>query len=150
MEAKRDRRTVAAAGEAAAAARTDPARSIARRSHALLKRGEELISQGDIAAARLMLTRAAEAGDARSALALGATYDPAVLGKLGVLGVAADVAQARAWYGKAAEFRLNARRRGGWSTWLSRGAADVPRPAPVAPGQIPARAGNGFGHAVDA
>src|SRR6185295_2630166 len=31
----------------------------------LVKRSEDLIAQGDIAAARLMLTRAAEAGDAR-------------------------------------------------------------------------------------
>jgi TPR repeat protein len=63
-----------------------------------------LVAQGDIAAARLMLTRAAEAGDARAALALGATYDADVLRKLGVLGVAADASQARAWYAKAAEY----------------------------------------------
>src|ERR1041385_5070094 len=69
----------------------------------LLKRGEELIREGDIAAARLMLSRAAEAGDARAALALGATFDADVLRKLGVLGVAGDAAQARTWYGKAAE-----------------------------------------------
>src|SRR6185369_17771670 len=61
----------------------------------LTKRSEELIGQGDIAAARLMLTRAAEAGDARAALALGATYDSDMLRKLGVIGVAADAAQAR-------------------------------------------------------
>lgn len=70
---------------------------------ALYRRSRELIVQGDIAAARLLLTRAAEAGDARSALALGATYDPAALRKLGVLGLAADARQARAWYAKAAE-----------------------------------------------
>ena len=70
----------------------------------LINRSEELILQGDIAAARLMLTRAAEAGEARAAFALGATYDSDVLGRLGVLGVAADAAQARAWYAKAAEF----------------------------------------------
>src|SRR2546421_6719188 len=70
----------------------------------LVKRSEVLITQGDIAAARLMLTRAAEAGDARAALALGATFDPDMLRKLGVLGVAPDAAQARAWYAKAAEY----------------------------------------------
>lgn len=70
----------------------------------LYRRGEELVAQGDIASARLLLARAAEAGDARSTLALGATYDPTMLTKLGVLGVAADAAQARAWYAKAAEF----------------------------------------------
>jgi hypothetical protein len=70
----------------------------------LVQRSEDLIVQGDIAAARLMLTRAAEAGDARAALALGSTYDSGVLRKLGVLGVAADGDQAREWYAKAAEF----------------------------------------------
>jgi hypothetical protein len=70
----------------------------------LYRRGEELVGQGDIAGGRLLLARAAEAGDARSALALGATYDAVMLGKLGVLGVAPDAAQARAWYAKAAEF----------------------------------------------
>lgn len=70
----------------------------------LYRRGEELVGQGDIAGGRLLLARAAEAGDARSALALGATYDAVMLSKLGVLGVAPDAAQARAWYAKAAEF----------------------------------------------
>jgi TPR repeat protein len=70
---------------------------------ALFKRSEELIAQGDIAAARLVLTRAAEAGDARSALALGATYDASMLSKLRVRGIAPEAAQARAWYAKAAE-----------------------------------------------
>jgi hypothetical protein len=69
----------------------------------LYGRSQALIEQGDIASARLMLTRAAEAGDARSALALGTTYDPDVLRKLGVLGVAADPKQAHAWYSKAVE-----------------------------------------------
>jgi len=70
----------------------------------LYHRSEELVAQGDIAGARLLLTRAAEGGDARSALALGATYDPAVLGKLGVLGVKPSPEKARTWYAKAAEF----------------------------------------------
>jgi hypothetical protein len=70
----------------------------------LVKRSEELVAQGDIASARLMLTRAAEAGDARAALGLGATYDANVLRKLGVIGVGGDTARARAWYEKAAEY----------------------------------------------
>lgn len=69
----------------------------------LYRRSQDLITQGDIAGGRLLLTRAAEAGDARAALALGATYDVAVLGKLAVLGVVADAAKAKAWYAKAAE-----------------------------------------------
>jgi len=70
----------------------------------LLKRGEELIREGDIAAARLVLTRAAEAGEPRAALTLGASYDAEMLRKLGVMGVAGDAAKARAWYEKAAQY----------------------------------------------
>jgi len=71
---------------------------------ALVKRGEDYLAQGDIAAARLVLGRAAQARDARAALSLGATYDPAVLKQLHVLGFKPDVAQARAWYEKAAGY----------------------------------------------
>jgi hypothetical protein len=82
-----------------------PARTLDRDEvAALYRRGEQLIGQGDIAAARLMFARAAEVGDARSALALGASYDPDVLRKLGVLGVAADAVLAREWYSKASSY----------------------------------------------
>jgi hypothetical protein len=70
----------------------------------LVKRGEDYLAQGDIAAARLILGRAAEAGDARAAFSLGATYDPSVLKQLHVVGFRPDVAQARAWYQKAVEY----------------------------------------------
>ena len=70
----------------------------------LVKRGEEFATAGDFAAARLMLRRAAETRNPRAALALAATYDPTVLEKLGVYGVAGDVAMARSWYEKAIEF----------------------------------------------
>lgn len=70
----------------------------------LVKRGEAYLAQGDIAAARLILGRAAEARDARAAFSLAATYDPAVLKKLRPVGLRPDVAQARAWYEKAAEY----------------------------------------------
>jgi hypothetical protein len=79
-----------------------PVRSLEREEiAALYARGEQMITRGEIAGARLVFTRAAEAGDARSALALGATYDPDVLRKLGVLGVVGDAAHAREWYAKA-------------------------------------------------
>jgi hypothetical protein len=67
----------------------------------LLKRGKDLIASGDIAAARLILKRAADANDAEAALALAATYDPYVLRGLKVYGFAADAEMARAWYEKA-------------------------------------------------
>jgi hypothetical protein len=67
----------------------------------LLKRGKDAFSTGDLAAARLLLRRAAEAGSAEAALALGATFDPVVLRRLGAIGAAPDAAQARQWYQKA-------------------------------------------------
>jgi hypothetical protein len=70
----------------------------------LLRRGKDLIASGDIAAARLVLQRAADANDAQAALALGATYDPLVLRELKVYGPAADPAMARSWYEKARAF----------------------------------------------
>jgi len=67
----------------------------------LMKQGEQLIAAGDLAAARTVLQRAAEAGDADAAIMLGATFDPNVLAKLGVMGVSADVEKARHWYQEA-------------------------------------------------
>ena len=67
----------------------------------LLKRGKDAFSTGDLAAARLLLRRAAEAGSAEAALALGATFDPLVIRRLGAIGAAPDAAQARQWYQKA-------------------------------------------------
>jgi len=60
----------------------------------LMKQGEQLIAAGE-------LRRAADAGDANAAMALGATYDPNVLARLGVVGVSAEVEKARSWYQKA-------------------------------------------------
>jgi hypothetical protein len=70
----------------------------------LRKVGEELFANRDVASARLMLLRAAEAADARAALALAKTYDPLALGDLGLRGAFADPAMARTWYEKAREF----------------------------------------------
>jgi TPR repeat protein len=69
----------------------------------LLKRAQLLLAEGDISSARLLLRRAAEAGDAPAALALAGTYDRAELAKLKVIGVAPDHAQAKLWYTKAIE-----------------------------------------------
>jgi hypothetical protein len=67
----------------------------------LLSRADALIASGDVAAARLALRRAADAGDPRAAVTLGGTYDPALLEKLSVHGIAPDVAMARSWYERA-------------------------------------------------
>ncbi len=69
----------------------------------LLKQGDQFISVGDVATARMLFERAAEAGDGKAALALAATYDPAVLAKLGARGIAPDAEKSRRWYEKARE-----------------------------------------------
>jgi hypothetical protein len=69
----------------------------------LLKRGKDLIATGDLAAARLMLRKAADANNAEAALALAATYDPFVLRELKVYGFTPDAVMARVWYEKAIE-----------------------------------------------
>jgi hypothetical protein len=71
---------------------------------ASLKRADALIASGDLAAARLVLRGAADAGDAHAAMTLGGTYDPAILVKLGVHGFAPDIALARDWYEKARSY----------------------------------------------
>jgi hypothetical protein len=67
----------------------------------LVKQGEQFVATGDLVTARTVFQRAAEAGDAYAAMALGATYDPGVLAKLGVIGMGADVDKARTWYQRA-------------------------------------------------
>lgn len=71
---------------------------------AMVKRGRDLIASGDLAAARVVLQRAAEAGDADAAFALATTYDPVSLRKLKVYGLAPDAAKARIWYQQAKKF----------------------------------------------
>jgi hypothetical protein len=82
----------------------DVVRSLdSREIAALLKRGQDLLSGGDVQSARLLLLRGAEARDARSALLVGTTYDPALLRQVGADGLA-DIAQARMWYQRAKEW----------------------------------------------
>jgi TPR repeat protein len=69
---------------------------------ALLKRAKGLIAIGDIAPARLLLERAADAQEAGAALLLAQTYDPAVLGTPDMRSITPDPAAARDWYQKAA------------------------------------------------
>jgi hypothetical protein len=69
----------------------------------MVERGRILFDSGDVAAARLFFRRAASAGNAAAALAMGATYDPDVLAKRFVRGIGADPEAARMWYEKARE-----------------------------------------------
>ena len=78
----------------------------------LLTRAKGLIAVGDIAPARLLLERAAEAQEASAALLLAQTYDPAVLGTQDMRSITPDPAKARDWYQKAARFgSLDAKQR---------------------------------------
>ena len=76
----------------------------AERLPRLIKRGIGFLKDGDIAASRLLLRHAAEAGNAQAALLLGSTFDPIVLAELGVYGLTGDRAIARSWYRTAAEY----------------------------------------------
>jgi hypothetical protein len=78
----------------------------------LMTRARSLIGIGDIAAARLLLERAANAKDATAALLLAQTYDLAVLGTSDARSVIADVDLARDWYQRAASLgSMEARQR---------------------------------------
>jgi TPR repeat protein len=71
---------------------------------ALLRRGEELLANGDLAAARLLLQRVAETKNAQAAFQLASTYDPAALKKFSNNSVAADPALAQYWYERARDW----------------------------------------------
>lgn len=69
----------------------------------LLKRGQQLLEDTNIAEARLLFEKAADLGLADGAIALAATFDEAELAKSGVRGVRADAKEARRWYERAAQ-----------------------------------------------
>ncbi len=68
---------------------------------ALLRRGEAMLAQGDVSAARLLFERAAQAGSGAAALALAHSYDPRFLAELGTRGLRPDPAAAARWYERA-------------------------------------------------
>jgi hypothetical protein len=86
--------------EGAAPSKTLDAETLA----ALMTRAKSLLALGDIAAARLLLERAANAQDATAAFLLAQTYDPAVLGVRDTRSITPDPGMARDWYRKAASF----------------------------------------------
>jgi len=70
----------------------------------MLQRADDFIKSGDLSSARLLLRRAAEAGNAHAALTLAATFDPNALKTLGFQESGADIAMARLWYERAEKF----------------------------------------------
>ena len=87
-----------AGNEAAARSKTLDAETLA----ALVTRAKSLLALGDIAPARLLLERAANAQDATAAFLLAQTYDPAVLGVRDTRSIAPEPVLALDWYRKAA------------------------------------------------
>lgn len=71
----------------------------------LLVRARDSLSRGDVASARVSLRRAAERDDPQAAFALGGTYDPTELKRIGIpyFRSYADLAKAREWYSRAAD-----------------------------------------------
>src|SRR4051794_28391412 len=98
-------RVVASADPTAPATPAAPSarRMDAEELAALLKRAKAMLAVGDIASARLLLERAADAQEGEAALMLAGTYDPQVLGTQDMRSVTPDPAMARAWYQKAAK-----------------------------------------------
>jgi TPR repeat protein len=70
---------------------------------ALMERGRDLLKSGDIASARLLFQRLADAGIADAALALAATYDPRYLAQHNLIGAVGDETKAHDWYKRASE-----------------------------------------------
>jgi hypothetical protein len=69
----------------------------------LVLQGQQMLTQGHVASARLLFRRAADTGSAEAAILLGDTFDPQRLYALGVRGVAGDLQQSIRWYEKADE-----------------------------------------------
>jgi hypothetical protein len=70
---------------------------------ALMEKGWDLVKSGDVASARLLFQRMANAGIADAALALAATYDPRHLAQHKLIGVVGDETKAHDWYQRANE-----------------------------------------------
>lgn len=74
----------------------------AEETAALIRRGDQLLGTGDIAAARSAYERAAAGGNRTAATGVAKTYDPIFLAQSGVRGLRGDPARAALWYAKAA------------------------------------------------
>jgi hypothetical protein len=85
-----------------ASATPPPAPPVDERATTLLMRGKAMMFEGNVAAARLFFTRAAEAGLAEGALAMGGTYDENELRRINTQGVRPEPREARKWYEQAA------------------------------------------------
>lgn len=85
----------------AEARKLEEQRAAAIRNAMMIRRGDALLQQGDVSAARLVYERAAAAGSGDAATAMGKTFDAGVLAQIGVVGLRPDPDQASAWYRRA-------------------------------------------------
>ncbi|MFC4175585.1 hypothetical protein ACFOYU_26500 [Microvirga sp. GCM10011540] len=81
--------------------RTEAAPPPAVADDRLLKRANSLLRSGDVSAARLLLERSAEEGNAQAVYLLAETFDPHVLAVIGALGIRSDAAKAQELYARA-------------------------------------------------
>jgi TPR repeat protein len=70
---------------------------------ALLARGGAFVRTRDIASARLLYERAADAGNGRAALRMGESFDPAFLDSIGIHRMLGDRQLALSWYRRASD-----------------------------------------------
>ncbi len=106
----------------------------------LMGYGQKMMDVGYLAGARAYYQRAAEAGSAKAALAVGATYDPEVLGALNIQGAKPDPKAAETWHARAAGLGI-ADREAEIATikdaWVNGSAEESPAEEPT--GAVPAR-----------
>jgi hypothetical protein len=103
---------VASQGPPVAARAEPPVREIDPNEVAgFVRRGQELLTSGDLQAARLLLLRAAQAHDAQAALLLAKSFDPILSKQFGMADAEPDLAKARNWYQKAEEWGASEARR---------------------------------------
>jgi hypothetical protein len=101
-----------ASTEVGLASRSSAARHLSPEDVAAsLKRGEDLVSNGDLGAARLVFQRLADDGNANAALALAKIYDPMMPEKHRAHGFESDAALAQYWYERAKALGSNDARR---------------------------------------
>ena len=106
----------------------------------LMAHGRKMIDVGYFAGARAYYRRAAEAGSGEAALAVGATYDPDIIARMGVQGIKPDRAQAAKWYARAAGLGVAdrdatlSRLTDGWGTEPA-----IPEPAGIMASASPAQ-----------
>jgi hypothetical protein len=102
-----DRATVAAPAATPAPAPASPSVAAAEEpavpTGLLRDRAMQLLGEGDIAAARMLLLHLAERGNGEAAYDLARTFDREMLAELGAKGVDGDAASARGWYERASQ-----------------------------------------------